>query len=104
MIFGNLASVARLFLHSFMLTQENCLRNFGRLILNKILLSSLVIAFLPSTYSPLNAIRKLEVGSPIYIDYPKGYFHLMISIRGQHATGKIQRNNYYRGSCGPSLR
>ena len=80
MIFWNLASVARLFLHSFMLTQENCLRNFGRLVLNKILLSSLVIAFLSSTYSPLNAIRKLEVRSPI--DYPKGYFHLMISIRG----------------------
>ena len=30
-------------------------------------------------------------------------FHLTISMRGQQATGKIQRNNYHRGSCGPSL-
>ena len=34
----------------------------------------------------------------------KATFHLTISIRGQRATGKIQRNNYYHGSCGPSLR
>ena len=30
-------------------------------------------------------------------------FHLTISMRGQPATGKIQRNNYHHGSCGPSL-
>ena len=24
-------------------------------------------------------------------------------MRGQRATDKIQRNNYYHGSCGPSL-
>ena len=30
-------------------------------------------------------------------------FHLTISLRGQRATGKIQRNNYHHGSCGPSL-
>ena len=24
-------------------------------------------------------------------------------MRGQRATGKIQRNNYHHGSCGPSL-
>ena len=24
-------------------------------------------------------------------------------MRGQRATGNIQRNNYHRGSCGPSL-
>ena len=24
-------------------------------------------------------------------------------MRGQHETGKIQRNNYHHGSCGPSL-
>ena len=30
-------------------------------------------------------------------------FHLTISIRDQHATGKIQRNNYRHRSCGPSL-
>ena len=30
-------------------------------------------------------------------------FHLTISMRGQRATGKIQRNNYHHGSCGPSL-
>ena len=33
----------------------------------------------------------------------KATFHLTISIRGQRATGKIQRNNYRHGSCGPSL-
>ena len=31
-------------------------------------------------------------------------FHLTISISGQRATGKIQRNNYHHKSCGPSLR
>ena len=30
-------------------------------------------------------------------------FHLTISMGGQRATGKIQRNNYHHGSCGPSL-
>ena len=30
--------------------------------------------------------------------------HLTISMRGQRATGKIQRNNYYYRSCGPSLK
>ena len=33
----------------------------------------------------------------------KATFHLTISMRGQRATGKIQRNNYLHGSCGPSL-
>ena len=32
----------------------------------------------------------------------KATFHLTISVRGQRATGKIQRNNYHDGSCGPS--
>ena len=35
--------------------------------------------------------------------YIKATFHLTISVRGQRATGKIQRNNYHHGSCGPSL-
>ena len=30
-------------------------------------------------------------------------FHLTISMRGQRATGKIQRNDYHHGNCGPSL-
>ena len=30
-------------------------------------------------------------------------FHLTISVRGQRATGKIQRNNYHHESCGTSL-
>ena len=30
-------------------------------------------------------------------------FHLTISMHGQRATGKIQRNNYHHGSCGLSL-
>ena len=33
----------------------------------------------------------------------KATFHLTISIRGQRATGKIQKNNYHHGSYGPSL-
>ena len=33
----------------------------------------------------------------------KATFHLTISVRGQRATGKIQRNNYHHGSCGSSL-
>ena len=34
----------------------------------------------------------------------KATFHLTISTRGQRASGKIQRNNYHHGSCGPSLK
>ena len=33
----------------------------------------------------------------------KATFHLTISMRGQRATCKIQRNNYHHGSCVPSL-
>ena len=33
----------------------------------------------------------------------KATFHLTISMRGQHATCKIQGNNYHHGSCKPSL-
>ena len=33
----------------------------------------------------------------------KATFHSTISMRVQRATGKIQRNNYHHGSCGPSL-
>ena len=33
----------------------------------------------------------------------KANFHLTISMRGQRATDKIQRNNYHHGSCVPSL-
>ena len=33
----------------------------------------------------------------------KATFHLTISVRGQRATGKIERNNYHHGSCGTSL-
>ena len=33
----------------------------------------------------------------------KTTFHLTISMRGQRATGKIQRNNYHHGNCGSSL-
>ena len=33
----------------------------------------------------------------------KATFHLTISMCGQSETGKIQRNNCYHGSCGPSL-
>ena len=33
----------------------------------------------------------------------KATFHLTIAMRRQRATGKIQRNDYHHGSCGPSL-
>ena len=33
----------------------------------------------------------------------KATFHLTIPTREQRETGKIQRNNYHHGSCGPSL-
>ena len=33
----------------------------------------------------------------------KAAFHLTIDMRGQRAMGKIQRNNYHHGSCGPTL-
>ena len=33
----------------------------------------------------------------------RAIFHLTISMLGQRATGKIQRNNYHHGSCGLSL-
>ena len=33
----------------------------------------------------------------------KATFHLTIFMRGQRATGKIQRNNYHHRSCGLSL-
>ena len=36
-------------------------------------------------------------------DSVKATFHLTISMCGQRGTGKIQRNNYRHGSCGPSL-
>ena len=33
----------------------------------------------------------------------KDTFHLTISMRGQRAKSKIQKNNYHHGSCEPSL-
>ena len=33
----------------------------------------------------------------------KATFHLTIFMRGERATGKIQRNNCHHGSCGSSL-
>ena len=33
----------------------------------------------------------------------KATFHLTINMRGERARGKIQRNNYRHGICGPSL-
>ena len=33
----------------------------------------------------------------------KATFQLTISTREQRATGRIERNNYRQGSCGPSL-
>ena len=38
-------------------------------------------------------------GDPDY----KASFHLTISVVGQRATRKIQRNNYHHRNCGPFL-
>ena len=40
-----------------------------------------------------------ERGYPLRHFSLKATFHLTISMRGQRATGKIQRNNYHHGSC-----
>ena len=45
-------------------------------------------------------VYKLAVST---VQKVKATFHLTISVRGQRATGEIQRNNYHHGSCGPSL-
>ena len=37
------------------------------------------------------------------VETVKATFYLTISMRGQRAKGKIQRNIYHHGSCGPSL-
>ena len=46
----------------------------------------------------LTPVRTLMYGLSL-----KAIFHLNISMRGQRAMGKIQRNNYHHGSSGPSL-
>ena len=50
----------------------------------------------------------IEIASPegltLWDSKVKATFHLTISLRDQRATGKIQRNNYRHGSCGPSLK
>ena len=48
-------------------------------------------------YPPLLYIDVDEWGHRL-----RATFHLMISMRGQRATGKIQRINYHHGSCGSS--
>ena len=48
---------------------------------------------------PLGGIFRAELHFLLF----KATFHLTISMRGQRGTGKIQRNNYHHGSCGPSL-
>ena len=40
----------------------------------------------------------MKISGPVKVT-----FHLTISMRGQRTTGKVQRNNYQHGSCGPSL-
>ena len=49
-------------------------------------------------------IHKYEASSELTSSKAvKATFHLTISMRRKRATGKIQRNNYRHGSCGPSL-
>ena len=46
---------------------------------------------------------RLSSAGPEIQAFVKATFHLTISMRGQRATGKIQRNNYHHESCGASL-
>ena len=50
--------------------------------------------------------RTCHVTNPMWnhVDWLKATFHLTISMCGERATGKIERNNYHHGSCGPSLK
>ena len=48
-------------------------------------------------------IRNLGVRGQYILQFDRATFHWTISMRGQRATGKIQRNNYHHGSWGPSL-
>ena len=48
----------------------------------------------------VDAYMKISLNSSVVRILP---FRLTISMRGQRATGKIQRNNYHHGSCGTSL-
>ena len=57
-----------------------------------------------------NMYRTTEYGvkcqggiTPFFSSSLKATFHLTISMRGQRAAGKIQRNSYHHGTCGPSL-
>ena len=58
-----------------------------------------------TNYFPKRKYRKLTVLRPHVriLESLKATFHLTISMSGQRATGKIQRNNYHHGSCGPPL-
>ena len=59
----------------------------------------------------ITALAALALTLRCFVDQPRricvvalmATFHLTISMRGQRATGKIQRNNYHHGNCGPSL-
>ena len=53
--------------------------------------------FFPTRFLPKTLSRKRD------LCLVRATFHLTISMRGQRATGKIQRNNYHHGNCGPSL-
>ena len=50
----------------------------------------------------IGSLKTDHVNGPLH-GVLKATFHLTISIRWQHARGKIQRNNYHHGSCGHSL-
>ena len=51
----------------------------------------------------LIALFSLKIGRCRGRNWLNGNQALTISMRGKRATGKIQRNNYHHGSCGPSL-
>ena len=62
------------------------------------------ILFEPSFYLSRHKMTDNAINSSMRVqEVIKATFHLTISMRGQRATGKIQRNNYHHGSCGPPL-
>ena len=70
------------------------------------------LCFLNNSLHPVNycfgwhsrsLVLQRFVQTPRTFFYVRATFHLTISMRGQRATGNIQRNNYHHGSCGPSL-
>ena len=61
-------------------------------------LCKILTLIIVKTYLQTGRRRYRIAGLPV-----KATFHLTISMRGERATGKIQKSNYHHRSCGPSL-